>query len=341
MVANRGAARAERRAVAIANLQRSGATVGTAAAAEAPKQETAAAETKPAKPAEPPKATEPAPEAKDPAAERGLAQIEQAKKRWLDERASKEEEMSRREARVAQRELAAEEKLSSAVDPETFDVDAWLDRAKLTDGQLALLSRSSYYRTAEGQKKPEAKQAVDDYRQRTSMASIEERFADLEKSFDERVEKRAQEIAWKVHQQASYANEWTDGALKEVPTDKPSFFAKLHAKDPRDARRALQAIGGELEKSSGSTPSAAEVLAEFEKRQRSYLESVGLDPDVVLSPPKPAPPAPAPTPKPTRTLDVAAATITRPENAPKTRDEKRATAIANLRARQRATADQT
>lgn len=356
MVRERDAARQARRTSAISKLTASR-DAGVAAAGA----ETAAAPVAPAKPAAPAiaakpvetakpveaKTTEPAKPAepsKDDDAEtkRGLAQIEHARKRFLDERSAKEEEISRREARIAQRENEITGKASSIEELKKLDLATLLDRLGLDDAALTRLSRESYHRTAEGQKNPASKAAVDEVRNHARASTLEQQVAELRRELAET--KESATAAQKLVFQREYANEWVDGALKAVPTDKPTLFGLLQTKNPREARNKLLALGGELEKSAGgdAPPTATEVLAEYEKRRRDELEAQGIDVERLLTPAEAAKVvAAAPVVKPTgRTLAVSETQITRADTVPQTKEERRANAIAKLRIRQRQTADE-
>jgi hypothetical protein len=357
MIRNRDAARQARRSSAMAKIQASHAAdeaspqvVSSAAPAtvvEPPKQ-TPAPAPKPAdvakpieaKPAEPAKVADPSP-AEDAATQRGLAQVEHQRKRFLDEQAAWKAEVSVREAEIARLRQEAQGKVSSIEELKKLDEAELLDKLGYDDQRLARLSRESYFRTAEGQKKPEAKQAVDEYRQRSTVSAMEQKYEELAKQNADLAAKL--EATQKLIFQREYANEWVDGAVKEIPADKPTLFSKLLAKNPKGARTELLAIGGELEKqSNGVAPTAAEVLAEYEKRQRAFLESRGFDVDEMLTPKAAAPAPAAAAAKPAaRTLDVGGSTqITRADALPKTREERRNIALAKLRMRQRQTADQ-
>lgn len=350
----RDEARQSRRASAVAKINASHAAEASseqaapiAPSAPAPKPAPVAA-----KPTEAPKPVEDKPAelvkpadtaADEAAAQRGLAQIEQARKRFLDERSAAQAELEVQRAEIARLRQEAQGKVTSIDEMKKLDLPTLLDKLGLDDARLAQLSRESYYRTTEGQKNPSAKQAVEEIRQRSSVSTMEQQIAELRRELAETKESAA--AAQKLVFQREYANEWTEGALKEVPADKPTHFAKLYAKDPRSAKQQLLIIGGEIEKETGAAPAPSAVLAEYEKRERAFLESRGYDPDLVLAPP-PVASATATTTtttmaKPTRTLDAGATTqITRADALPTTREERRSNAIAKIRMRQRSTADQ-
>lgn len=348
MLRNREAMRQSRRAGAVAKLQAAHAEAPPTEAAVEPSKAVIAETVKPIDPAKPAAVTvadtiKPAETsaAEDEATKRGLAQIEHARKRFLDEQNAWKAQQAVHEAEVARLRQEAQGKVSSIDELKKLDIPTLLDKLALDDTRHAQLSRESYFRTAEGQKNPAAKQAVDDVRQRTSVATMEERYSTLEKSNAEL--KAELEATRKLIFQREYANEWVDGAVKELPADKPTLFAKLLAKNPKGARATLLSLAGELEKTGGdAAPTSAEVLAEYEKRQRAFLEAQGFDVDTLLAV-KPAVPtvSAAPAAKPaTRTLNVNATQITRSDALPKTREERRNDALAKLRMRQRQTADQ-
>lgn len=336
-VVQRGPGRAERRAGAIARLQATGAAATAAAGtpAEAPKPSSApAAEAPKPAPAEPPK---PADDKPDPATERGLRTIEQAKKKWQDEKAQADADYEVRVAKLAQREKEIEGRVTSRDDLKKLSPAELLDKLDhLSEDDHEALARAAYARTKAGKADPAAQAAARDaMRSSGSRTELAELRAKLDAA-NEEIKKLGGEFSRR--DAASFAERWVGEAVKAIPSDKPTFLSKLHANEPDTARRELLAIGVELEKANdGEQPTHAEVIEEFEKRQRARIKAMGLDPDAMLAPPKPAP---APAAKPARTLDPAAPNVTRAENAPKTRDERREIAFANLRASRRTAADQ-
>lgn len=332
---NRIAARAERRATAMTRLQSDVATERASAPApvpEAPKPAAPApAEAKPA---------DPATEKPDPATERSLRQVEQARKKSLDEITAGKAELEVQRAEIARLRKEAEGKVGSIGELKKLSPTALLEALDhFTEDDHDILSRAAYARTKAGKTDPRAQAAAQEAtRAQGSRAAVAE-VAQLKATIAELEAKVSGEFTRRDH--ASFAEKWLGETTKAIPTDTPTFIAKLHANEPETARRELLAIGQELEKANdGEPPTHAEVIAEFEKRKRASLKSMGLDPDALLAPPKPAAPAAAAKPAGARTLDVAAANVTRPANAPKTRDERRDAAVARIRAERRTTADQ-
>jgi hypothetical protein len=334
--ASRNAARADRRAAAMTKIRASNAAPAEAAAVAAPTEAPKAAElkTEPAKlaAAKPPEPTE----APDPATERGLRAVEQARKKWLDEQAAHKSELEVQRAEVARLRKEAEGKVTSLDELKRLKPLELLSRLDhLTDDDFDAISRAAYARTKAGKVDPRAQAAAQEAERYQAnrghadeLASVKAELTALKEEFKGEFTRR---------DQASFAERWVGDAIKAVPGDKPTLLSKLMAKSPENAKRELLLLGAELEKANdGEPPTHAEVVAEFEKRRRASLEEYGVDVEAMLAPPAPAKPEPAKA----RTLEVAATTLTRAENAPKTRAELRAHAIANLRTRQRATADQ-
>lgn len=312
----------------VAAAEVAGRAQADAKAAAAPAKPAAAPDAKIETKAEPAKV-----ETSDPATERGLRAVEQAKKKWQDEQASAKAELEVQRAEIARLRKDAEGKVGSIEELKKLRAIEILDRLDLSEDDYDEVARASYARTKAGKVDPRAQSAAQEAarssKTRAEASSVSEMKAEIEAL---RAELRGE---FNRRDMAQHAERWVGEGLKAVPSDKPSWFAKLIATEPETARLELRSIGAELEKANdGETPTHAEVIAEFETRKRAQLKALGLDPDALLAPAPAAKPAP-------RTLDPAARTITRPENAPTTRDEKRANAIANLRARQRTTADAT
>lgn len=332
---SRGAARDARRTTAITRLS---AAVAQAAAAEPPKAETAAT------PAPKPEAQKPSEAEKpDPATERGLRAVEQAKRKFLDEQNAAKAELDVQRAEVARLRKEAEGKVSSRQDLKGLKPTDLLDALDhYGEDELDILSRAAYARTKAGKTDPRAQAAAQEASRAQGSKAAQAEVAELRETIKQLEEKLTGEF--RQRDAAAFQRHWVDEAVKAIPADKPTFLSKLHANEPDAAKRELLTIGAELEKANDNNPpTQAEVIEEFEARKRASLKAMGLDPDALLAPPKAADPVTttAATAKP-RTLDVTTApNITRPANAPKTREERRDRALANLADRQRATADQT
>ena len=309
------------------------------APAEAPAAPVVVTAPKPAAvaPVAPAPASDAVAEKPDPATDRGLRAIEQARKKFLDEQTSSKAELEVQRAEIAQLRKAAEGKVTSLEAVKKLSAIELLDaRDDLTDDDYDIISRASYARTKAGKADPRAQEAAQEASRRQSARGTTSELADLRETVKQLEAKLTGEFTRR--DQASFAERWVGDAVKAIPTDKPTFLSKLYANEPDTAKRELMHIGAELEKANdGEAPTQAEVIEEYEKRKHAMLKSMGIDGAALLAPPAPAPATKAGG----RTLDPGAANLTRAENAPKTREEKRATAIANLRTRQRATADQT
>lgn len=345
MIRNRDAARAARRASAVAKINAAHAQEipVVEAAPEAPKPGVAtladAAKPVEVKPAESAKPVEmPATPVEDETAtKRGLAQIEHARKRFLDEQNAAKAELEVQRAEIARLRKEAEGRVASREELKKLSPTELLDALDhWTEDDHDILSRAAYARTKAGKTDPRAQAAAQEASRAQSSRVAQAEVAQLKETIEElRAELRGE---FTKRDQMSFAERWVGEAIKSIPTDKPTFIAKLHANEPDTARRELILIGAELEKANdGEPPTQAEVLAEFENRKRAQLKALGLDADALLAP---KPTAPATTKPAARTLDVGATQITRPENAPQSREERRVNALAKLRMRQRQTADQ-
>ena len=322
----------------MARLQTSAATELEAHEAPTLQAPKAAAAPAPVAPA-PEKTAEASPEKPDPATDRGLRAIEQARKKFLEEQTSAKAQREIEIAEIARLRKEAEGKASSIDELRKLSPTDLLDRLDhLNDDDFDIISRAAYARTKAGKADPRAQAAAQEATRAQSGRAAAGKVAELEAKIEEMRAELRGEFTKRDH--ATFAERWVGEAVKAIPGDKKTFLGELYKNEPDTARRELLAIGGELEKANdGEAPTQAEVLAEFEKRKGAQLKALGFDPATLLAPPTAAaPPAKAAA---TRTLDVTASSMTRAEDAPKTREEKRATAIAKLRARQRATADQT
>ncbi|HEX4355659.1 MAG TPA: hypothetical protein VHZ95_22185 [Polyangiales bacterium] len=278
-------------------------------------------------------APEPTDAKHDPATDRGLRAVEQARKKFLDEQNAWKAEQEVQRAETARLRAEAQGKVSSVEELKKLKASEILDRLALDDDGYDAMSRHAYARTKQGKADPRAAAAVADAERSQASRGQAETIAELQAKIDKL--EQGYQGEFKRRDQQTFAEHWVGEAVKSVPTDKPTLIGKLMAKSPDAGRAQLLAIGAELERANdGEQPTHSEVIAEFEKRRRAALEEQGVDVDALLAPAK-APTAPAP-----RTLDVTATKITRNENAPQTREERRAVAQANLRARQRQTADQ-
>ncbi len=341
---SRGAVRDARRSTAVANHPRSrsadpAASAVTSETKPAPTLAAVAAVVKPA--AESAAKSEAAPEKPDPATDRGLRSIEQARKKFLDEQTAAKAELDVQRAEVARIRKEAEGKVTSLDALKKLgptELLAALDH--LSEDDFDIIARSSYARTKAGKVDPRAQTAAQDAaraaKERSASTAATAELAELRETVKQLEQKLTGEFTRR--DQASFVERWVGDAVKAIPADKPTFLSKLHANEPETAKRELLSIGAELEKANdGEPPTQAEVIAEFEKRKRASLKAMGLDADALLAPPAPAKPAPVTQ---ARTLDVTTSNLTRPAITAKTRDERRDVAVANLKARKTATADQ-
>lgn len=313
---------------------------GGAAIVEKSRAEDAAATAAPAA-TEAPKPAEPKIEAKsvesekdDPATERALRKIEEAKKKLLDDQKAYKLELEVERAEALRLRKEAEGKLGSVDELKKLkpkDLIAHLSH--LSDEDFDALSRLSYARTKAGQADPRAAAAAADAERSIASRTSDDRIAKLEKQLED--ERKAWQDEFRRRDMMDYANKWIDEAVKSAPKDKPSLFGKALESDPKVAREEMIAIAREMEKANdGEQPTHAELFAEFEKRKRAMLKSYGINVDEYLAPPKAAPA------KKSTTLDAGAPVqMTQKGEAKMTRQEMRANAMAKVRAAAKQTAD--
>jgi hypothetical protein len=276
----------------------------------------------------------------DDKTKKALDAIDKQAKKFREEQAASKREMEQwvadQRADIARRDASLKERESKLGEIEKLKAEARknpIDHLRKFAGfesedEWELVGRGAFPFTKAGKADPRA-QEVAARAQKTTATDSE--LADLRTELKQvREELAAKE---KQAEARSFVENWKSEAAKAIPTDKPTLIARLHSKSPEKAKQALVAIGAELERASGETPSHADVIAEFEKRERAELEDRGVDVEALL---KPAPAAPAkPVPK---TLDVGApAGGTRPVTRPTSREEKISAVAAGLK-KQRAEA---
>lgn len=263
-------------------------------------------------------------EIEDDRTKRGLAAIERREAQFRSEQTRIKEEHERREARIAQRENELEGKTTSIAQLKGLRPGQLIGELKklgMGPADFDAISRVAWSQTETGSKDPKAQDAARDaeahYAARSSqdeLAQLKAELAELKGEFGKRDQLAAQR---------EYAEKWRDGVFKSIPGDKPTLLAKLVDKNPDRARAVIIALGAEMEKANGGeAPAHADVIAEFEKRQRIALEESGVDVDAILAPKTATtpttPPAKTAAVKPSgRTLDVS-----QPANGTRPREPK-------------------
>jgi hypothetical protein len=184
-----------------------------------------------------------------------------------------------------------------------------------------LVGRSAFPLTKAGKADPRSAEAAQRMQKETGRDS---EIAELRQKYDALMEQMT--TREKQAEAQTFVEKWIGEALKAVPADKPTLISRLVAKSPERAKQALLAIGHELEQQNdGETPSHADVIAEYERREREELELRGVDVDALLRP------SAAPAPVKSKTLDPEAPKGgTRPINTSATRADKLAAVSQGL-----------
>lgn len=314
--------------------------IGHEPPAEKPKLEQVEAKADEAEPkVEEPKAEEKLkadekPEEPDPQTAKALAAIDKQAKKFRDEQAAAKREFDQERASY-RAEMAREqaewksqlEDYKAARATAKRDPIGFLRKLGIeTEDDWERVGRGAFPHTKQGKADPRAIEVAArhdrDAAHDSEIAELRRTVSDLTdeiKTYKSSVEAR------------SYVETWQADAVKAIPKDKPTLIARLHEKSPAKAQKALLAIGAELERANdGETPSHADVIAEFEKRERAELEDRGVDVDALLKPAAAA--APAPAKQAPKTLDPAMpANGTRPINGYPTREQRLAAVTAGLK----------
>jgi len=129
-----------------------------------------------------------------------------------------------------------------------------------------------------------------------------------------------------------FQSSYLDAAVKAIPVE-PTPISMAHSANPEKTRAALLALGQQLERDIGETPTHAEVIAEYNRRAFADLSDRGFSQaDIAALLKRAAPSAEVVAkPAPTRTLDPDARPTATPINGNPTRDQKIAAARAGLR----------
>jgi hypothetical protein len=281
------------------------------------------------------KKSEPVVEAKEPAddeldakTKKGLEAVDKQAKKFREEqariRADFDIERAEHARRVAEFNAKASsfEELQKLAERDTLAAIRKL-RPNLTEDDWEAIGRGAFPHTKAGKADPRSAAVA---AQSAKDREYAERMERLEKQNQELLEKH--ETAQKQAEARKVVAEWQDSAVKAIPTDKPSIAAKRYASAPEKVRQELLAIAVQLEKANdGETPTHAEVVAAFEKRERAELEERGIDVDALLKGAPAAPKKPA-----AKTLDVGApAGGTRPAVPAQTREQRLAATTAGLK----------
>lgn len=269
-----------------------------------------------------------------------LATVAKAEKRAREQSDQRKVELDRREAALLQRENEVTGKATTLEDIKALIRSKPLDAlAKLgieNEDDLEVVAKHAYANSKSGKADPRnkayAEQTAKERETATGIEALRAELAEVKQQLTAKEQRASAE---------TFAQRYADEAVKAIPKE-PTLIGNLHATDPNEARAALLSLGAQMEREAmeadgatkydpSYTPSHSDVIAEYEKRQRSALKKLGIDADTVL---KVAPAgavvtaAPA-AKKPASTLDPTGGGPARPATK-LSQDQTRAEAIKNL-----------
>lgn len=199
-------------------------------------------------------------------------------------------------------------------------------------------ARALYARSPAAAKDPKTRAAAEDVTWRRTMeqrvAAAEEKAAAAEKQLVERDQQA--KVQARVDAYLGGIEKHAKTAPKEGQADPAPLVRKLVETAPAKARALFHQVAVELLDATGATPSAADVVAEVEKRRRADLAEMGIDPAAVLGAAAAAKDgATVEKKKPSKTLGNAGAGTAAAQPKPKTGRELDAEVEAELRALRR------
>jgi hypothetical protein len=239
--------------------------------------------------------------AADPKAAKGLDAVRKAEKRHREKMDADRAEF----AAEKQKHAAAIEKVAefeAAAKRVKYDPAPVLKLLGVTEDDFELLAHAIYAESKAGAADPKRKEAaaqrLRDREKDDKLTATEKRMADLEA----KLERQAQETTQR-EQTAQYVQQVTGAAKSKFP-----LVAKLLELDPQDASDGLAAAYDRLVKASGKEPTPAAVVAELDRKERTRLKKLGIDPDTIAkAAPKAAKPGAKPAAKPAATNGKSAA----------------------------------
>ncbi len=269
----------------------------------------------------------------DPELERRLAMLEKADRRQK-EAIDKERSLMARERAQLERERQEFEAAKQGRTVSREDLKKLRNRPLelfealgADEDYLATLSQVAYAHSKHGKNDPKAKvyaeQAAKEQSSYSELAETRERIASLEAKL---------EAKEKTETLARQVTEYLDGVIKEIPQT-PTLIGKVMAKNPQKAKTYLHTAAALWSKQNDNeTPTAAQVIAFYEKTRREELEDEGLDVASQLGSPVTAADTEV---KRSKTLPGSGGNRTRPQTAALTMDEKRAAAIRDIEAQRK------
>jgi hypothetical protein len=232
--------------------------------------------------------------AADPKAAKGLDAVRKAEKRHREKMdADRAEFAAERQKHAAAIEKVAE--FEAAAKRVKYDPAAVLKLLGVTEDDFELAAHAIYAESKAGAADPKRKevaaQRLRDREKDDKLTATEKRMADLEA----KLEKQAQEVTQR-EEAARYVQQ-VNSAAQASP-----LVAKMMELDPQEATEGLSNAYDRLRKASGKEPTPAAIVAEMDRKERTRLKKLGIDPDTIAkAAPKAAKPGAKPVAKPAAT----------------------------------------
>lgn len=213
---------------------------------------------------------------------KGMAQVRKAEKRMRERMASERQsfERERQQWQDDIKEIATAAKNFERLKQRAkYEADVVLAELGLTDDDFELASRRIYARTKSAAADPKNREAVErmtrEREQADRLAALEKKNNDLESRLEQQRAAEAAEREGKAYLRS---------ITKAADAENAPLLKRQLEKNPSKAENALAAIAVELFDKKGVQPSAAKVIAVYEKRRRAELEELGVDVAVIAKP---------------------------------------------------------
>lgn len=270
----------------------------------------------------------------DPKTARGLEAIAREKKRFEQEKAQTIQRVQQMVAKLESDQKQHEQLLQSAqrwqasLKADVFS--AVLDALPDLTAQDADLIARQFYAHAKAPGNPELRAQAEARRRAATTAS---ETATLKAELEALKQERAQERQQQERQQQ--VQQYLGAVEAAIGEDTPLLLAAMKA-EARETRRELYQVADDMATRQGYAPDPGDVAKEWERRQRSHLKRLGIEPGAKPAAQKPNPVADE-KPRPKQTpINSELGTQVRPRSTPKTPEEEDAEVLRELEARMRA-----
>jgi hypothetical protein len=247
------------------------------------------------------------PESKDAETQKRLDTVRRAEKRSRDVLAKDRADFDAERAKWAEK-VAKVDEYEQAAKRAKYDPATVLRKLGVADDDFELIAQTLYAESKAGAADPKRKeQAARLLREREKedkLSATEKRMADLEAKLE-------------AQKQEQVAVAEASRFIEQVNTTAKVKFPLAHhllTADPEDSSDGMVAAYDRLAKTADKAPTAAQVVAEFDRSARARLKKLGVDVDALV---KTKPGAAVPTKKTVNGKSVAAPTNT--NGTPKTR----------------------